>query len=163
MSVLRSQPANQSAHVLLGDVYRDQNRLDDAIQWYGMAVDLRPNPTDQAKLEQVKQQRERQRASDALRVSARIWHRRVGAIDRGTDLNTGTVNLMGVSPRRWLRGITTISVAFVMLALVALVWNLGTMATRTPMPKRLASAARSERAPSTCPHTIWTKPCPPTP
>lgn len=123
VAVLRLQPANQTAHVLLGDVYRDQNRLDDAIQWYGMAVDLRPNPTDQAKLEQVKQQRERHERMSVLRTQRGYGDSSVSAIDRETDLNTGTQNLMGLSPRRWLRGITTISVAFVMLALVALVWN----------------------------------------
>ena len=122
VSVLRAQPANQSAHVLLGDVYRDQRRWDDAIQWYGMAVELRPNPTDQAKLEQVQQERERAARSDAQRVR-RGYGSAAAAIDRGTDLNTGTVNLMGVSPRRWLRGITVTSLAFAALVLIALVWN----------------------------------------
>lgn len=49
VSVLRAQPANQSAHVLLGDVYRDQRRWDDAFN--GMAwrsncvliLPIRPN------------------------------------------------------------------------------------------------------------------------
>jgi hypothetical protein len=123
VSVLRAQPANQSAHVLLGDVYRDQRRWDDAIQWYGMAVDLRPNPTDQAKLEQVTQERERTARLEALRVRRGYGNASAAPIDRGTDLNTGTVNLMGVSPRRWLRGITVTSLAFAALVLIGLVWN----------------------------------------
>ena len=38
MRVLRSQPGNADAHSLLGDIYRDQGAIDDAIQWYRMAV-----------------------------------------------------------------------------------------------------------------------------
>src|SRR5688500_15767393 len=40
ITVLRAQPGNQTAHALLGDIYRDQCKIDDAIQWYRMAVDL---------------------------------------------------------------------------------------------------------------------------
>lgn len=123
VAVLRLQPANQTAHVLLGDVYRDQNRVDDAIQWYGMAVDLRPNPTDQAKLEQVIQARDRMERANVLRVQRGYGDSSASAIDRGTDLNTGTTNLMGLSPRRWLRGITATSLAFVLLVLIGLAWN----------------------------------------
>ncbi len=123
VDVLRIQPANQTAHVLLGDIYRDQNRLDDAIQWYGMAVDLRPNPTDQAKLEQVIQARDRMERSNVLRIQRGYGNSSVSAIDRGTDLNTGTTNLMGLSPRRWLRGITATSLGFVVLVLIGLAWN----------------------------------------
>ena len=123
VAVLRLQPANQTAHVLLGDIYRDQNRLDDAIQWYGMAVDLRPNPTDQAKLKQVVQARDRRERANVLRVQRGYGDSSASAIDIGTDLNTGTQNLMGLSPRRWLRGITATSLAFIALVLIGLMWS----------------------------------------
>lgn len=123
VSVLRSQPANQTAHVLLGDIYRDQRRFDDAVQWYGMAVELRPNPTDQAKLEFAMQERERLLRQAAQKARQGYGNSASAPIDRGTDLNTGTTNLMGVSPRRWLRGITVTSLAFVVLVLLGLVWT----------------------------------------
>ena len=122
VAVLRAQPANQSAHVLLGDIYRDQGRNEDAIQWYGMAVELRPNPTDQAKLDQVKREQERAAQQSSLRGRRGYDNAGGASLDRGSDLNTGTTNLMGVSPRRWLRGITTVSLAFIVLVLIGLLW-----------------------------------------
>ena len=59
ITVLRAQPGNQTAHSLLGDIYRDQGKLDDAIQWYRMAVDLGANPTDEGKLRQLERERAR--------------------------------------------------------------------------------------------------------
>ena len=123
VTVLRAQPANQNAHILLGDVYRDQRKLDEAVQWYTMALELRPNPTDQAKLDQVIQERERFARYEALRARRGYGNTTPSPIDRDTDLNTGTVNLMGLSPRRWLRGITATSLAFLALVLVGLIWT----------------------------------------
>ena len=123
VSVLRAQPANQTAHVLLGDIYRDQRRFTDAVQWYGMAVELRPNPTDQAKLEFVTQERDRLIRQEEQKARQGYGNSASAPIDRGTDLNTGTTNLMGVSPRRWLRGITVTSLAFAVLVLAGLVWT----------------------------------------
>src|SRR3981081_945280 len=56
--VLRSQPGNADAHSLLGDIYRDQGAMDDAIQWYRMAADLRPGGPDPEKLRKLEQDRE---------------------------------------------------------------------------------------------------------
>ena len=123
VAVLRAQPANQSAHVLLGDIYRDQGRAEDAIQWYGMAVELRPNPTDQAKLDQVTRERERAARQANLRGRRGYDTALATPLDRQDGLNAGTTNLMGVSPRRWLRGITTVSLAFLALVLMFLVWQ----------------------------------------
>jgi len=51
MDVLCAAPDNVAAHSLMGDVYFDQGRLDDAIQWYCMAIDLDPgNAADRLKL-----------------------------------------------------------------------------------------------------------------
>src|SRR5437899_8526742 len=57
--VLRSQPGNADAHSLLGDIYRDQGAMDDAIQWYRMAADLRPNGPDVEKLAKLEAERGR--------------------------------------------------------------------------------------------------------
>lgn len=54
MEALRLSPENSSAQSLLGDIYENQGRLDDAIQWYRMALDMQPDsPADQAKLAQL--------------------------------------------------------------------------------------------------------------
>jgi hypothetical protein len=51
---LRLAPHSASAHSLLGDIYEAQGRLEDAAQWFEMAVDLAPDsPVDRAKLERV--------------------------------------------------------------------------------------------------------------
>ncbi len=42
IEVLRADPNNVHAHSMLGDVYRDQGRLEDARQWYQLALDLEP-------------------------------------------------------------------------------------------------------------------------
>jgi Flp pilus assembly protein TadD len=57
IAVLRAHPGNQPAHSLLGDIYRDQGKLDDAVQWYRMALDLKPNPSDEMKLRQAETER----------------------------------------------------------------------------------------------------------
>lgn len=36
-------PSNETVHALLGDIYADQGKLDDAIQWYELLVELAPN------------------------------------------------------------------------------------------------------------------------
>ncbi|GEM_PF-1315097 len=51
---LRRAPESPSAHSLMGDIYEAQNKLDDAVQWFSMAVDLAPdNPVDREKLERA--------------------------------------------------------------------------------------------------------------
>lgn len=74
---LRRAPESATAHSLLGDIYEAQGKLDDALQWYGMAVDLAPNrPADREKLERVTQaQRARLRAADDARAQALTDHR----------------------------------------------------------------------------------------
>jgi len=51
MQVLQRDPRNASAHSLLGDIYENQGRIEDAIQWYRRALALAPgNEADAAKL-----------------------------------------------------------------------------------------------------------------
>ncbi len=54
MAALRLTPDSHSAQSLLGDIYENLGRYDDAIQWYRMALDLNPHsPADRMKLERL--------------------------------------------------------------------------------------------------------------
>lgn len=61
MDALCESPASAAAHSLMGDIYVDQGRLDDAIQWYCLAIDLDPEGTaDRAKLTKAIEERKQQ-------------------------------------------------------------------------------------------------------
>ncbi len=54
MAALRLSPRSHSAQSLLGDIYENQGRYDDAIQWYRMALDINPDsPADRIKLDRL--------------------------------------------------------------------------------------------------------------
>ena len=54
MAALRLAPDSSSANSLLGDIYENQGRYDDAAQWYRMALDVNPNsPADRLKLDRL--------------------------------------------------------------------------------------------------------------
>src|SRR2546421_12280626 len=54
IEVMRLDPNDIHAHSLLGDIYRDQGKHEEAAQWYQMALDIDPSSaTDKAKLAQV--------------------------------------------------------------------------------------------------------------
>lgn len=58
MTVLQAAPDNASAQSLLGDIYENQGRIDEAIQWYRMALDLHPDsPADALKLNRLLQRK----------------------------------------------------------------------------------------------------------
>src|SRR5215831_3658643 len=51
IDVIQLDANNVHAHSLLGDIYRDQGKLEEAAQWYQMALDINPDSTaDRAKL-----------------------------------------------------------------------------------------------------------------
>lgn len=64
VEVLRRYPNNPTAHSLLGDIYADQGRWEEAKEWYELAVELNPSSqVDKRKLERVKsilEEREKQ-------------------------------------------------------------------------------------------------------
>ena len=63
MAALRLAPQNASAQSLLGDIYENQGRMDDAAQWYRMALDVNPDsPADRLKLDRLMEARQRQLA-----------------------------------------------------------------------------------------------------
>lgn len=111
--VLRSDPGNADAHALLGDIYRDQGALDDAIQWYRMASDLRPSGPDVAKLQALEKERERRAAVSGPATA------QVGGETLDSE-SPGTTQLMGHSPRRWLNTMTIASACFLAATLIVL-------------------------------------------
>ncbi len=116
VSVLRIAPDDLAAHALLGDIYRDQGKWEDAIQWYRMTFDLGASPVDKSKLEAAEQ--------EYAQVIARRSSRSFGSgklppIEE-EGLAAGTVNLLGISPQRWLRGITFTSIACAILMVIGL-------------------------------------------
>ena len=61
MDVMTLAPDNASAQSLLGDIYDNQGHIDDAIQWYRMALDVNPHsPADQLKLGRLLEAKARQ-------------------------------------------------------------------------------------------------------
>ena len=59
MAALRLAPDSPSAQSLLGDIYENQGRFDDAIQWYRMALDANPeSPADRLKLDRLLQKQQ---------------------------------------------------------------------------------------------------------
>lgn len=60
MAAMRMDPQSVAAHGLLGDIYENKGCLDDAIQWYRMALDINPDsPADHQKLERLLIQKSR--------------------------------------------------------------------------------------------------------
>jgi tetratricopeptide (TPR) repeat protein len=63
VAALRQAPDHPTAHSLLGDIYQDQGRPDEARHWYHLALELNPaSEADRAKL---------QRAEEALEARSR--------------------------------------------------------------------------------------------
>lgn len=61
MAALTLAPNHSSAQSLLGDIYENQGRYDDAVQWYHMALDVNPDsPADRIKLDRLIQLREQE-------------------------------------------------------------------------------------------------------
>ena len=115
VEALRKEPGNAPAHSLLGDIYRDQGKAEDAAQWYRMAIELHDTPSDTEKLKQTE--------AEILRRSA---HKTVGihrttALDAEGTISGGTIPLMGVQPRKWLRVMTVSSLAFLGLMVLLMV------------------------------------------
>ena len=113
VQVLRTHPGNADAHSLLGDIYRDQGAIDDAIQWYRMAADLRTTGPDGEKLRKLELERER-RAALSGPLNAAVA---AGAYETGSG---GTTQLMGQSPRRWLNTLTIVSACFLAATVIVL-------------------------------------------
>lgn len=110
--VLRADPNNVHAHSLIGDIYRDQGRFEDACQWYQLALDLQPDSRpDQSKLEETRAERDRRRGK--------------------SDPMDRTQRVLGASPAVWIRWAT--GAAAVFLATVAVFLIAQRRATTSPL------------------------------
>lgn len=107
IEILRKDPNNYDAHSLLGDIYRDQGRFEDASQWYQLALDLNPDSKKEPeKLAQLKELRSKSQSSRDEESSI--------------DLDR-TQRLIGIAPSVWLKGLTVISVVFMVIVIVFLI------------------------------------------
>ncbi len=118
IAVLREAPADPAAHSLLGDIYRDQNRLDEAARWYRMALELSPNAFDRANLQKL--ERQINRRSLLVGTTASGSGAGSGSESLTGSLAGGTGSLMGVSPQKWLKGITVSALGFLCLFVIYL-------------------------------------------
>lgn len=95
MEAMRLSPNNATAHSLLGDIYSDQGKLDEAIRWYCMALDIQPTSrADRAKLTRlVENKRQALIAADQKdpHSTLRLRRRRNGLIAERTTLGHGVV------------------------------------------------------------------------
>ncbi len=58
LSILKRYPNNATAHALLGDIYAETNDLEQAIQWYELALDLHEDEGVRTKLAKVQEQKD---------------------------------------------------------------------------------------------------------
>jgi hypothetical protein len=76
MDALCIEPDNVSAHSLMGDIYADQGRLDDAIQWYCLALDLdSESVSDRQKLTKAIEDRKKELAEKPPRLDMKLVKR----------------------------------------------------------------------------------------
>jgi tetratricopeptide (TPR) repeat protein len=116
VSVLQADPSNAAAHALLGDIYAARGRREDAVQWYRMALELNPNPVDQAKLQRIERETTQQETRQARKGRRFFGVPTAAALPSDGHEPVGTIALMGVSPRLWLRGITVASLTFLVVS-----------------------------------------------
>ncbi len=135
VAVLQADPANASAHILLGDIYADRGRNEDAGQWYRMALELQPDAAVTVKMERAQLALDRQKAKQARNGFRSGGVRGIGA--QSGEPPVGTVALMGVSPRLWLRGIAVLSVAFLVISGGFLLGMKNRRAQRSAVPDSL--------------------------
>ncbi len=108
-AAMKCNPSSLPAHSLMGDICRDQGRLEDAAQWYRMALDIKHNPLDEARLAEV--------------VSGIQQLMSSSMKDHDPEWSGGTSQLIGYSPREHLKLITALSVVFIVVIVIWLVGN----------------------------------------
>jgi hypothetical protein len=106
LDIIRLDPNNVHAHSLLGDLYRDQGRIDHAAQWYELAVDLDPdNAADRAKLREADEELARGLVREA--ISSLPPH-----------YPSGTQPFVGLPPSTWLKSLWAAFAIFVVVAII---------------------------------------------
>lgn len=68
LGILKRFPNNGTAHTLLGDIYAEKGELEQASQWFEMALDLRPeSENDRRKFESVQKRMAEQEAANTAK------------------------------------------------------------------------------------------------
>ena len=102
ISALAADSSSLPAHILLGDLYMDMGKPNQAAQWFRLATDL--DPTSELAYGRMRQ--------------AEQAHNAVGNSSALNPVHTaGTQKLMGVSPSGWINGAT------VLAAIAVRVWQ----------------------------------------
>jgi hypothetical protein len=102
---------NVDAHALLGDIYRDQGRIEEARQWYQLAHDLDPD-----NLSIGEKLRETRSGGSKHAVSVSPSRKSTGSGSLGTQ------NLLGLSPTNWFRVIWVFSGLFIVAVVSVVLW-----------------------------------------
>lgn len=112
MDALCQDPHSVAAHSLLGDIHADQGKLDDAIQWYCIALDLQPDSlADRKKLMRAVEDRKNELAQTPRKVG--------GAIDDITSKLTVMTSKRIVRSERAVKGAILIAAILMCSAIVA--------------------------------------------
>jgi hypothetical protein len=156
---LQREPANASAHSLLGDIYENRGRLEDAIHWYQLALDLNPaSVADQAKLARAREVLEARRKAalsptkagasrGATRDASAVTESREPSAERRSE-ERATIS--------WLRVATVTGVAFC-CTILALAIVFSASERREGLLERGSVAARRSRITDSQGHgfSIW--------
>jgi hypothetical protein len=133
-AILRHAPHNASAHSLLGDIYHDQGRIEDAQHWYQLAVELNPtNEGDRGRLARVEEMLE-------ARQQRAQWE----AVIEGRSQPVATRILVRESLQRVL-GVSGAALCGIILVMATLV---------SISPERGPGAANGEESPPTVRPTV---------
>lgn len=126
MDVLRLSPGNASAQSLLGDIYENQGRLDDAIQWFRMALDANPDSaSDRAKLRHLLHVKERTEEETSRPSEERLLAAERRATPPAIPSETSALaeRLSGRFPERLIRwgavGAGTLTLVIILAAMLA--------------------------------------------
>ncbi len=139
IEAMRLDPNNVDAHSLLGDIYRDQGKLEEAAQWYHLALDLNPSSVgDKVKLGEVEKQQKKSVINPGVIKQA-----------SGSQTQFGTQKLLGLPPSTWLQGITAVAVIFVVIVIgIAISLRSGRTETETVSVPKAASGPVGSPIPS---------------
>jgi hypothetical protein len=144
VDVMRLDPKNVDAQSLLGDIYRDQSKFEEAAQWYQLVLDAQPSRSG-----------ERLKLREAKRSLAKSSGQSVpdlGAL--GASKFIGTQKLIGLSPNNWFRVIWVVCALFfvtVVIIVVSLKNSKGSKATISSgtLPGSIESGPSTSGVPST--------------
>lgn len=117
--VLRQFPNNVHAHALMGDIYRDQGSLEEAAQWYKLALDLAPDSAvDRRRLERVQHELE-------LRQQAHNQSQEVQYLQRQT---------------RFLRVFSATVLGLAVIVAIGITWAFQGRIPQTPGPLNITTS-----------------------